>query len=94
VSLGSRCLRLQVGGASSGACADGPGLAMAAAGALHDKGARSEQAIGSEIAFRVWAEAEQLAVILAKPDLARGDLARPQRLRALARTILQVDGGR
>ena len=98
VSVGVRCLRQPTAGTASGGregtCPEGPGLAMAAAGALHDEGDRSEQAIGREIAFRVWAEAEQLAVTLAKPDSARGDLDRPQRLRALARTILQVDGSR
>jgi hypothetical protein len=94
VSLGTRCLGLKVDGTSSGACSEGPGLAMAAAAALHGEGDRSEQAAGREIAFRVWAEAQQLAVTLAKPGEARGDLDRPRRLRALAQTILKVDGSR
>ena len=69
-------------------------LYVTAAGALHRKGDRSEEAIRDEIAFRVWAEAEQLAMTLAQPASSTGDHDRPRRLRATAQAILQMDRGR
>ncbi len=87
------CLRRD-GGGEADRCPDGPALAMAAASALHQDGARSEQAISEELAFRVWAEAEALRTVLAPSDAAGADHDRPRRLRDLARLILETNGGR
>jgi hypothetical protein len=88
VSIAARCLR------GERTCSEGPELPMAAAGALHEQRDPSDESVRREIAFRVWAESEHLAMTLAKPDSPNGDRDRARRLRAIAREILQTDGGR
>jgi hypothetical protein len=93
VGRARKCLRRRP---ESGAqdCPAGPVLAMTAASALRQEGARSEQATSDELAFRIWAEAEQLRDVLAHRGTAPADQDRPRRLRELARMILETSGGR